>query len=106
MAVPMDHARNQGLVYTNYIKATPDRVWQPRSVLISHGAAVGSSSNEYRSVVHGLVPDPVTAVRVGEIEAIMANNAFIAAASSRDGPIVLTTRNGEHVVPLETPRWH
>jgi hypothetical protein len=78
----------------------------PRSVLISHGAAVGSSSNAYGSFVHGIVPDPVTAVRVGEIEAILANNAFIAAASSRDGPIVLATRNGEHVVPLETPPWH
>jgi hypothetical protein len=76
----------------------------PRSVLISHGAAVGWSSNEYGSVVHGIVPDPVTAVRVGEIEAIMANNAFIAAASSRDGPIVLKTPNGERVVPLETER--
>jgi hypothetical protein len=78
----------------------------PRSVLISHGAAVGWSSNDYGSFVHGIVPDPVTAVRVGEIEAIMANNAFIAAATSRGGPIVLTSPNGEHVVPLETPPWH
>ncbi len=76
----------------------------PRSVLTSHGAAVGWSSNEYGSVVHGIVPDPVTAVRVGEIEAIVANNAFLADASSRDGPIVLTTPNGERVVPgMRTP---
>src|SRR5207248_6342540 len=27
--VPMDHPGNQtGFVYTNYIKATPDRIWQ------------------------------------------------------------------------------
>jgi hypothetical protein len=93
-------------IFRFFFDAHGGSIWGgPRSVLISHGAAVGLNSNEYGSFVHGIVPDPVTAVRVSEIEAIMANNAFLAAASSRAGPIVLTTRNGEHVVPLETGPW-
>jgi hypothetical protein len=68
-------------------------------VLASHGAAVGWYSNQYRSIVHGIVPDPVLAVRVGQVQAVLANNAFMAEASSRDGPIVLTTPKGERVVP-------
>ena len=72
----------------------------PRSVLVSHGARPGWSSGAGGCVAHGIVPDPVTAVRVGEVEAVLANNAYMAAVPSPGGQVVLTTANGEHVVPL------
>lgn len=71
----------------------------PRSVLVSHGAAVGWSSNQHRNVVHGIVPDTVTSVRVGTVEATVANNAFIADVRAGEGPVVLTMPSGERVVP-------
>lgn len=72
----------------------------PRSVLVSHGARPGWTSNADRCVAHGIVPDPVTAVRVGGVEAVLANNAYMAEVPSPGGQIVLSTADGDHVVPL------
>lgn len=72
----------------------------PRSVLVSHGAAVGWSSNQHRCVVHGVVPDSVLSVRIGNVEAQVVNNAFLADVPAPGGQVVLTAADGDHVVPL------
>ena len=66
----------------------------PRATLVTHGARV--QGDDGRTI--GIVPDLVTAVRVGEIEAVLANNMFVAKAFLYDG-IVVTTPEGERTVP-------
>ena len=70
----------------------------PRSTLASHGACTAWSSSAGGCVAHGIVPDPVTAVRVGGVQAVLANNAYMAEVPSPGGEIVLTTPNGERVL--------
>ena len=66
----------------------------PRATLVTHGARV--QGGDGRTI--GIVADPVTAVRVGGVEAVLANNVFVANASLYDG-IVVTTPEGERRVP-------
>jgi hypothetical protein len=66
----------------------------PRATLVTHGARWQGHGN--RTV--GIVADLVTAVRVGDVEAELANNVFMANASLYDG-IVVTTPEGERTVP-------
>ena len=72
----------------------------PRSVLRTHGATImmQSSSHEQGFVVCGLVPDHVSTVTVAGVEAILKNNAYLAAVSSRPESIVLMTPTGERRV--------
>lgn len=71
----------------------------PRSTLATHGARVGWSTNDHRCVAWGIVPDPVLAVRVGDVEAVVANNAFMAVVRAPGEDVVLTSADREHVVP-------
>jgi len=55
----------------------------PRATLVTHGARLQSSGG----ITIGIVADAVTAVRVGEVEAMLANNVF------RRGSRVLVRRD-------------
>ena len=66
----------------------------PRSTLVTDGARV--QGGEGRTI--GIVTDPVIAVRVGGVEAVLANNVFIANASLYEA-IVVTTPEGERTLP-------
>jgi hypothetical protein len=66
----------------------------PRATLVTHGARVQGGEG----LTIGVVADPVTAVRVGDVEAVLTNNVFVAYASLYDG-IVVTTLEGERTVP-------
>lgn len=66
----------------------------PRATLVTHGARVQGDGG----MTIGIVADPVTAVRVGDVEAVLANNVFMANASMYEG-IVVTTAEGERTVP-------
>ena len=70
-----------------------------RWVLRKHGAIVMTSSNGERVHVSGVVSDEVTAVRVGEIQAHLENNGFMAEIGLDDSPVVfITTPAGEREV--------
>ncbi|MCU1468793.1 MAG: hypothetical protein JWM72_4721 [Actinomycetia bacterium] len=62
-----------------------------RWVLRERGAIVMTNSNADGILVVGLVADSVSAVRVGEVPAILANNAFLAAIGPDDSPVVVVT---------------
>jgi hypothetical protein len=66
----------------------------PRATLVTDGARVQGGAG----LTIGIVADPVMAVRVGDVEAVLANNVFVAHASLYDG-IVVTTPEGERTVP-------
>jgi hypothetical protein len=66
----------------------------PRATLVTHGARVQGGEG----MTIGVVADPVTAVRVGDVEAVLANNVFVAEASLSGG-IVVTSPAGERTVP-------
>jgi hypothetical protein len=70
----------------------------PRSTLVTHGARIGWSSGGGLSYVHGIVPDAVTAVRVGDVDSVLGENGFIAIGTSLADPIVLVTADGERTV--------
>jgi hypothetical protein len=76
----------------------------PRSTLVSHGARVGWSSGSGLSYGHGIVPDTVTAVRVGAVDAVLGENGFIAMGTAPGDVIVLTTTDGERKVELPSFR--
>jgi len=70
-----------------------------RWVLREHGAIAQMSSNGQRVVVTGIVSDEVTAVRVGDVSAMLRNNAFVADIGADDSPrVVLTTADGDREV--------
>jgi hypothetical protein len=70
-----------------------------RWVLREHGAIAQMSSNGQRVVVTGIVSDEVTAVRVGDVSAMLRNNAFMADIGADDSPrVVLTTADGDREV--------
>jgi hypothetical protein len=71
----------------------------PRRTLVTHGATVGWNSGGDGCVFYGIVPDPVTAVRVDGVQAIMANNGFMLRVPAPWGRIVLTTAEGEREYP-------
>ena len=71
----------------------------PRSALLTHGATRQGHGGTRGFVIVGVVPDLVTAVRVGGLEAELADNVYAARASLYD-EIVLTTIGGrERTVP-------
>lgn len=72
----------------------------PRSVLRTNGATImmQGSSREQGLVVCGVVPDHVSAVTVGGVEAILTNNAYLADVSSRPESIELMTATGKRRV--------
>ena len=75
-----------------------------RWVLRKHGAIVMTSSNGERVHVSGVVSDEVTAVRVGEIQAHLENNGFMAEIGLDDSPVVfITTPAGEREVDPSAP---
>ncbi len=76
----------------------------PRDALATHGAG-GISAGENgqgRYTVRGVVSDEVLAVRIGDIDAIVQNNVFIADVSSSPDAVVLATPRGEHRIRLGT----
>jgi hypothetical protein len=67
-----------------------------RRVLTEHGVVIMGSSNGDRRVVSGIVEDPVTSVRIGNVDAARANNAFCAQLPPYHArTLVLTTPSGE-----------
>ena len=71
----------------------------PRSILASHGAHAAWNSNGGGCVAHGIVADAVIAVRIGGVEAVLANNAYMAEVPEPGGDVVLTTAAGEREFP-------
>jgi hypothetical protein len=73
-----------------------------RSVFETHGAVILVSSTGARSgvVVVGIVPDIVSAVRVDDRLAVLANNAFVVDMPSGPGAVVLSTPTGERRIGL------
>jgi hypothetical protein len=72
-----------------------------RSTLAEHDAIVmWSSIPENRFAVAGIVADPVTAVRVGEIPAALRDNAFAAVMPlGASDELIVSTPDGERQVP-------
>ena len=72
-----------------------------RSMLAERGAiAMWNSVPRNRFVVAGIVADPVTAVRVGEVPAALRDNAFAAMVPLRSSDVItVTTADGERLVP-------
>jgi hypothetical protein len=73
-----------------------------RSSWIANGAMITMSSSSYghgpaAHVVFGVVADHVMAVRVGDVEATLSNNVFIADVPVA-GPIVITTPSGKRTI--------
>ena len=67
-----------------------------RWVLRERGAIVITNSNADGILVIGLVADNVSAVRVGAVPAMLANNAFLAEIGPDDSPVaVVTTPDGD-----------
>jgi len=60
-------------------------------VLREYGTIRMTNSNAGGIVVVGIVADDVSAVRVGNVEAIVANNAFLAEIGPDDSPVVVVT---------------
>ena len=73
-----------------------------RSTLTERGAIVmWNSVQGGRFIVAGIVADPVTAVRVGEIPAALHDNAFAAVVPRGASDVVtVATPDGERQVPL------
>jgi len=70
-----------------------------RWVLRDHGAVVLNSGDGRRVFVVGIVADDVTAVRVGDVQAYLGENAFMAEIGPDDSPVpVITTPTGEREV--------
>ena len=67
----------------------------PRATLVTHRARIQGNGK----TTIGIVADLVTAVRVGDVDAVLANNVFVAHASLHEG-IVVTTPEGERTVPI------
>jgi hypothetical protein len=75
-----------------------------RRVLREHGAIKMVSSDTQRVLVSGVVPDEVTAVRVGDALAYLRNNGFLAEIGRDDSPVVvITTPAGEREVGPQAP---
>ena len=72
-----------------------------RSTLAEHGAIVTwNSVPGDRFIAAGIVADPVTAVRVGEIPAALRDNAFAAVMPlGASDELIVTTPDGERQVP-------
>jgi hypothetical protein len=71
-----------------------------RSTFATHGALVcWNSGGDGRCIAYGVVPDSVIAVRVDGVEAVLANNAYVAAVPSPGGEVVLVTADGEREFP-------
>jgi hypothetical protein len=72
-----------------------------RSTLAEQGAIVTWNSGPGdRLIAAGIVADPVTAVRVGEIPAALRNNAFAAVMPlGASDELIVTTPAGERQVP-------
>jgi hypothetical protein len=66
----------------------------PRSSLTTHGARVSWSSGNDSTIAHGIVPDHVTAVRVGSVDATLGENGFIAIGTSPREPVTLMSHDG------------
>jgi hypothetical protein len=62
-----------------------------RWVLRERGAIVMTNSNPDGILVVGIVADEVSAVRVGDVSAMLANNAFLAEIGPDDSPVVVVT---------------
>ena len=62
-----------------------------RWVLRELGAIVMTNSNTDGILVVGIVSDDVSAVRVGEVPAMLVNNAFLAEIGRDDSPVVVVT---------------
>ena len=69
----------------------------PRSVLVTHGALIQGSTHESGFTTVGVVADVVTAVRVGDVKAMLGGNVFLAETASAD-QVVVTTADGERAV--------
>jgi hypothetical protein len=75
-----------------------------RSALRELGAIAHISSNAQRTVVTGVVSDEVIEVRVGDVPAMLRNNAFMADIQSNEFPrIVVTTAHGDREVGPGAP---
>jgi hypothetical protein len=71
-----------------------------RSTFVTHGALVAwGSGGDGRCIAHGVVPDAVIAVRVDGVQAVLANNAYVAEVPGMWGEIILTTAEGEREFP-------
>jgi hypothetical protein len=78
----------------------------PRTALVTHGALVQGSTYERGFMTVGIVADAVTAVRVGEAEAVLGSNVFLAETRSAD-QVFVTSGDGERAVmtPIVLRRW-
>jgi hypothetical protein len=61
---------------------------------VTHGARIQGSWNDHGYETVGVVSDLVMAVRVGDVEAVLANNVFVADTFSFN-EIFVTTADGE-----------
>lgn len=75
----------------------------PRETLVTHGATRQEHSGIRGSVTAGIVPDIVTAVRVGGLYAELGNNVYVARAPVYE-EIVLTTIGGRERTMPPVPR--
>jgi hypothetical protein len=75
-----------------------------RSVFKNHGTSVCLTSGMNQpEIVYGALPDDVVAVRVGDSEAVLGDNAFIAIVPPGAESIVLEKSDGERRVTLPRP---
>lgn len=65
-----------------------------RWALAECGALVGTMSASGLGVTHGIVPDSVLAVRVGDVDAVLGENGFLAVGTSSGDAVTLITADG------------
>jgi len=71
----------------------------PRWALTKQGAKTGAiSGSRSAHVTHGIVPDGVLAVRVGDVDAVLGENGFLAVGTELGDPITLMTSDGVRTV--------
>jgi len=69
----------------------------PRTALVTHGALIQGCTHESGFTTVGIVADAVTAVRVGDVEAVLGSNVFLAETATAD-QVFVTSADGERAV--------
>jgi hypothetical protein len=73
----------------------------PRTTLVTHGALVQGSTQGNGFVTVGIVADAVTAVRVGEADAVLGSNVFLVKTPAAD-QVFVRSADGERAVMTST----